>query len=779
LLGGLLTLAGGGRAAAQAKPAATEAVVQRARQLADKEEYPQAEQACLDAIKDAGGDANPSDVARWGRLENELVEVQIRMYKFREARERLAAALPVLQRPVAAGADDAGRRFELARAHGLLAAWAETCGRNAERLSSLRAAVAVLEKLAAEDPRRLEYGAELLRQKRAHAAALMTLGRFQESEAAYNEALKLGRRLMSDFPAAPRAVQEYALTCHNYGLLAREWGRAFEAARLMSEGIGHLAKLHREHGDGSEYWHELPAMHRNLAQVLASMGYTVEAAAANRGALRWGERLARQGSGAKKDAADAAVVPASLQGTGAATEPKSETERALAQAETAAREHPEVPRFRTRVVTAKGAAAMRLLAEGSRDKALRCAREMAEGADEVAAHSADVPTYQGMRADGRLILGMMQLRCGDAAGGEQTVREGLKLARDLAEANPEDPSIRYHVASETLTAATVFGAAGEADRARGLFNEAVAELEKLTRAHPKCPLYRRQLAETTVARGRLAVGGGDEAAAEAAYREGIGRWRQVAADFPSTGEFGHGLATALLALAGFMGRSDRHAEAEALVAEALRVHRGLAEAAPDRPEYRVALAEDYALWAQVKERQRQRTAAAEGYTQAIVLLDAAVKAVPSRRGWLGKVQDVLRMRADVLVALGKDAEAEADRKRVGELEETIQSPAVRLVRIEGRLDQGQLEPAVREADDLFLCCDVTAWQYHQLAGVYARAAGSPGAADKEAWAARAVESLRRAYEGGYRSSMPPDRDTQFQALAGRADFRELAAEKWK
>jgi tetratricopeptide (TPR) repeat protein len=774
----LLAISGVGPLGAQtAAPSRAEALLEQAKALAEGHRYAEAEQACLAALKEyeaRGGDA--ASRLPVCRCQNQLAEVQTRLHKFRDSQGRLAANRDALRPLLAQQPGDPALRLVLARACELQAGCTYASGRPVEAVAPLREAIGLVEKLAAEDPERAEYREELVRLLTTCGGYQTALARYPEAEAAFDEALKVGQKLVTDSPGAAKPMEELAHACNAYALLAREEGRPSRAADLLRESIRWLAKLESAYPDHPEYWHPLPAAYRTLTQPQGYRRNEAESAAAGREAERLEARLAAVPEAARKWLTDEDRVQGSLQVLDRTPREgrQAEVDRLARAWQKEVQDHPDAPRFRVQLSTAKALLALRFLSAGDKEPAVRAAREALELDEQLVGQFPDVPAYRTMSAEACFLNGITNLLCGKPAEGERYLQQGNAVLEKLAQEQPGDPQTRYRAAVALLNACQTLGGQGDAAGARRYFRASLALMKQLAEAFPQCPKYRREVAQTTITFGHLQLSQGDAAGAEASYREGVGLWRQLAADFPACPAFRQSLGDALANLCGYLYKNDRLADSGSLYPELIRLHEGLVRDSPQDPEHRATLANDYALYGRVMERQEQLALAAECYSRTIVCLDSARQLDPRQRDWLSRLRVILQDRAYVYQRLGRHAEHEADLRRAQELDEGLQPAVVRLARIRQRLDEGQPSPAMKEADDVFAEGALSASQWRELAGLYSRASAAD-AAQQEVFAARAVEALRRACEQGCAGAVPLNEDPQFHNLAGRADFQKLAA----
>jgi hypothetical protein len=729
----LLAHAGPARAqAAQAPavPSRPEALLAQGKALAEAHRYAEAEQVCAEALKgfEAGGGDAASRVSLY-RCQNQLADVQTHLYKFRDAQARLASNREAL-RQLAGQPGEAALRFELARTCELQASYVFAIGRSAETVAPLREAIDLLGKVAAEDSARPEYREELVKVLTTYAGTLMLLARYQDSEAAHEEALRVGRKLVGDLPTSAKGAEQLALACSSYAGLLRESSRHAQATDLLREAIRVMAKLESDHPDNPEYWYRLPGWYRILALQRGDLHGEAEGVAARREASRIESRLARVPEEARKWYTDQDRILGRLRQLARDNSfgPKADLARLAEPWEKGAREHPDAPLFRVQVAIAKALLAPRLRAVGAKEQALRALREGREAYRELAGRFPEVSAYRLALAEACYACGIAELEYGDPAAGDREMQQGQaefdKLARDL----PDDPHTRYRSGAALLRVYEILKRQGNVSGAIPCFRAALAVVQQLAKTYPQCPKYRRDAAETTFALGEVLLGSqGDRAGAETSFREGVQLWRQVVADFPACPAFRQSLARALAYLCDFLYKNDLPADPRPLYAEMVRQHDWLER----------------------------------------------------RHNWLERLRQALQDRAYVYQRLGRRADHDADLQRAEDLDEGLQPAVVRLCRIGQRLVERQQFPrAMTEAEDVFAEGTLTAAQWHQLAGLYARAAeSSADTAQQETYAARAVESLQRAAAEGYRAPTPLAADAQFHILAARPDFQKLAGTK--
>lgn len=747
------------------------------RKLAETKDLVEAEALCTRAIQEAEQRSRANPAAFSERLQgcqcrNQLAGVYVRSLRLAEARTVLTANIAALKEVAAAQPKDAAPRIELARCFRLQAEGFAAAELPVEALEGHRQSIDTLRKLLEEQPGHAECRKELIDELLKNAAILMRLARFQEAEAIYRDAVQLARKPTAP---SPEQVKQLGLTLNAYALLVREAGRFFEAAEMIREAIGLLKKLESEHSAQPELWCALPVLCRNLAQPLGYMKRTAEERATLRDAARIETKLTRLPPGPWKEEADAYRFMGILQTSNVqgfleqGTEPGSSPP----QAEERAKAHPGVPVYQYELVRLKVTQSVRAMAEGAPDRAHEQLRQAQELAAKLVAQFPDVPKYRQQQASVWSLTAMTHIIGGNAAEGEVLLPKGLAILDKLAADYPKVPRFRY-AASEVLMHLTLLHRAqGNLAEAGRFFTAALPLMKKLAEEYPLCPEYRRHYAQGYLTLGNLLLTRGEDAEAEKAIREGIRLWEKTAADFPQSREFRSAHGDAYAHLGHFLSTSGRRAEAEEAFRQTLLVHHRLATDFPREPECHAALAVDYARCGLTCENHQQFADACECYSRAIIALETALRLYPRQREWLGSLQVAYRQRGYMASRIGKQAEYESDLLRAKQVEERLDPSGLRLARVRQRLQEGALPSALQEAEDLYLDDDLDASEWHELAKCYARAVGDAEAARKDTLAVRAVQSLRRAIDGGYTNAVPLAKQEEFQGLAGREDFQRL------
>jgi tetratricopeptide (TPR) repeat protein len=779
----LLVVGGRGLDARAPEPAAVPVnpgtnLERRARELADADRLVEAEAAQVEAVRAwepgaSGGDA--ACRARWGRAHNDLAALQGRLHKFADAQALCGKTIQLLEGLATRFPAESDLRFEQARTHRVAADCYRTAGLPLEAVEQQRRGVRLLAQLARDHSRREDYRRELALRLTEHGNELVQLGRYAESETELREAVTVAAALAADFPQSAEPVQDLAAAHAALAQLGRESGRYTDASRSLVEAIRLLQRLAAEQPERPDLWRTLPFYCRSLAQVVTSANRPAEAEAARQAAGQWETRLARFPAPAAKPLRGADLIVGTLQDldTARLIKKKDELDTVLRASANGAKEHPEAPVFRVSLVAARMVDGLRLYAQGQPEEGQRQYRAALDAAQRLAADFPDVPQYRSVLGEVYCLNGGGCLIRGDVTAAEKFNRAGYDTFERLAADQPMVPLYLYRWSNAFATECRLRKTRGERREAARRVAASVAVLKRLVTDFPTSPEYRRQYIQGTFTLSNAYQEMQAHAEVEATLREGVRLWGQAVADFPTLGTFQMFLGNAQANLARYLADRGRPQEAEEGLRAALRSHQRLIESQPEEPSYRAAIAVVHAWCATHLESQKRLAEAAEAYASSAAALEAALKLAPRQREWLGLLRGTARQRAFLLLNLGRTAEYQAELRREQELGERLDRPLTRLLRVDSRIQEGQVAPAANEAEDLFQTGDLEASQWYDLATAFVRLAEVSKGDSKQALAARAVQSLSRAVEMGHPGVANVRDDPQFKLLAGRADFEQL------
>ena len=311
-------------------------------------------------------------------------------------------------------------------------------------------------------------------------------------------------------------------------------------------------------------------------------------------------------------------------------------------------------------------------------------------------------------------------------------RIACEQARDiwkaLAEQFPGRPNYRHQLAEAQLQMSTVYFYLKEYAAAREEIEQAEKIARKLVQQFPGVPYYQYCLASSEDALGNTLQREGDTVAARNKYIQARNTLQNLVDQFPALFKYRTQLAGFEVKLGENSVKSGQPAESLDYYSRAIKT---LTTGYPN--EYRNDL----------------------------------------RDRWL---ETTYRCRAQVLILLKRYSEAVEDWDRVIPLSQPRVQHGNRLSRAEAQIRAGQVEAALKEADELS-DLDGSRWAAigrYRIAALYAYASGLPESPPR--CADRAMELLKRAIDTGFKTpenitKMADDHD--LDPLRERDDFRSL------
>ena len=759
-----------------------DALLEKARQYVHNCQLPEAERTYLQALqldeqRLAADNVSTAVLLRWCQCRNELGELQFHLLKVPEAKALMKANIAYLKQVVPLRPKEPELRLQLAKTHHGFHRGYSHVKLHLEAETQEREAIDQLRQLIQEHPQREDYHLQLSQWLTDHASVLLLLGRYPEAEKTYQEAIRLAEKLTQSAPASkmPEYVHNLAVTYNAYAYLVRESGRFAETIDIIRTAIGLLSKLERDYPDRPEYWHPLPTLYHNLAQPLGYARSESEIKIARREASRIEAKLAQIPEASRKWQRDADKVLTSLdtRDIGRLLKQQQEMEIMYKQAEKMAQGHATSAYVQFSAAAAKSIRTVQLLARGRTAECKKEVRESLAIGEKLIAQSPDIPLYRHLQSEWEFSYFVLFFIEGNIPEGEKLLRAWAARHEKFANDYPKVPDFRFRLATKLAEVTIALAEQRRFKEAAGYYKMGQDVMKKLAQDFPTCPTYRRLYAEGFTSHGKFLSLAGMHTEAEAVAREGLQHWPKLIADFPTISEFRHNCALDYRILGQILSIQKKYPQAEEAFREMIRIEQKLVEENPRREQFQVDLARGYEWLAALYEKQERHKVASETYTRAILVWEKALQLNLRQRAWLGELRDIVQKRSIMHFKLGEQAAYESDLKRAKDLGEMLETPAARLVRVEYRVQEGELPRALQDAGDLFENVDLTDGQWYELAVFYTNAATKmTDASQKEALAGRAVASLRNAIEQGYdRTTL--SRDIRLQPLAQRDEFRKL------
>ena len=250
----------------------------------------------------------------------------------------------------------------------------------------------------------------------------------------------------------------------------------------------------------------------------------------------------------------------------------------------------------------------------------------------------------------------------------------------------------------------------------------------------------------------------------------------MAADFPAVPAYRQELALSYTNLGKLLAGLSKGAAAEEYIRKALAIQEKLAADFPAVFEYQLDLGGSYCnLGKWIRRKGGDLAESLKWLDRAIDCLQAVHEKEPRDVTAKQYLRNSHEGRALTFERLQKFAEAVKDWDRVIALSPPAKQPGYRASRAMSRLNAGMVAEAVAEVAELTKSPNWEASAWCDFACVYAVASGE--IADKKAeYADRAMEFLQKAVKAGYKDAALLKKDTDFDPLRDRADFKTLLAD---
>jgi serine/threonine protein kinase len=605
------------------------------------------------------------------------------------------------------------------------------------------------------------------------------LGDRQAALANYRKSIKIGRRLVEQFPRVAEYQDYLALSHHNLGVVLdeledRDEARAaFEACRAIRK------KLVEQFPSVSRYQQVLVTSHGSLGVLL-------------------------------RDLRDYATARAAL-------------EEGLAIAKKLVEQHPAVPEYQEAL--ARSHINLGNLLRDLRDyDAARTAFDAGITIRKklVEQHAAE-PEYQSELAGSHNDLGNLLSNTGDQEAARVAYEAGLAIQKKLTEQYPAMPEYKKDLASIHNNLGNSLKHLGDQGAARAAHEASLAIRKKLVEQFPAVPEYQSELAQSHINLGNLLNDFDDQDAARAAYEAGIAIQKKLVKQVPTVPEYQEALASSHVHLGNLLQSLRNYDAARAEYEAVLTIGKKLVEQFPAEPEYQGKLARSYNSLGILLSDFEDHAAARAAYEDGIAILKNLVEQFPavpayqvelggsycnlgalvSQTGKPAESLELFDMAVQVLKAvhdreprdvmakqflrnshqgralandlLLRHAEAVMDWDQVVELSAPAEKPDFRAIRAVSQVRAGMVAEAVAAVAELAQHPNWPAGQWCNFARIYS--IGSTEFPNKQLeHADRAMELLRKAVEAGYKNAERLKTDPNFGPLHDREDFKQLVAE---
>ena len=226
--------------------------------------------------------------------------------------------------------------------------WPST-GKSSEAEAEFRKALAILQKLADDNPAVTQFRSDLAGSHNNLGWLLQQTGKSSEAEAEYRKALAIQQKLADDNPAVTEFRSDLAVSHNNLGNLLSDTGKSSEAEAEYRKALAIQQKLADDNPAVTDFRSRLAVSHNNLGNLLSSTGKSSEAEAEYRKALAIQQKLADDNPAVTEFRSYLATshnnLGMLLSETGKPSEAEAEYRKALAIQQKLADDNPAVTQF--------------------------------------------------------------------------------------------------------------------------------------------------------------------------------------------------------------------------------------------------------------------------------------------------------------------------------------------------------------------------------------------------------------------------------------------------
>jgi tetratricopeptide (TPR) repeat protein len=423
-------------------------------------------------------------------------------------------------------------RQHLASTNGKLTGVLEAAGQYREAEQACTRALALYEKLAAEDTQNPGLRESLAACHFTRADQLRAAGQKAKANEAFERALALYEKLAAEYPLHPVYRDKLAACHYTRGEQLRSAGRLAKAEEEFRRAMALEEGLAIENPNNRAYRRHLAEALQGLGTVLADTGRLREAENQFRQALEIQEKLVADSPlrvyrfGLAVSHNDLGIV---LQATGRPAEAEKALRQAVALGEKLVAESPDDTDYRHQLARHAFNLGNLLDFTGRPREAEKPLRQAVGYYEKLLAGPTN--DFRSEFAGVLNSLGVVLRKTGRAREAESVYRQAIAVWEKLALAYPDKPEAKTLLAGTLSNLARLLHRQGEWAKARPLVERAIRCQEDALKQLPKSPPYRHLLREHHLLLADTLLGQGDhrQAARTAAdlVRAFPGRWQEA------------------------------------------------------------------------------------------------------------------------------------------------------------------------------------------------------------------------------------------------------------
>jgi tetratricopeptide (TPR) repeat protein len=365
---------------------------------------------------------------------------------------------------------------------------------------------------------------------------------------------------------------------------------------------------------------------------------------------------------------------------------------------------------------------------------------------------------------------------GRFADAEVLFRQTVKVEQALADAEPHVPQWRFELAVAHLNLGQILLAAGQLAEAKDSLLQSIKLGQQLLDGHPAVPLYRQRLAAAYHYLGRVHAAAGRAREAEQAVLRAAELRQPLLEKRRAEATVRHEQAFSWYQLAVWWLPARRHADAESALLKAISLWKELLREQPGVAERARVLGNTLSRLGQLKMHTARPLEAVAHASEAIHWLNDAVNQAPKHAQARLFLRNAHWLRAEARTRLGLHAEAITDWDRTIALDTGTLRRTFRQLRAASLASSGKHAEATAEVERLVEAGELSASVLYGLACVVSVAAkAAPPGEVRERYAARALELLQRAVDGGFADVRRIETSPELAAVRQCEGFRKVLA----
>ncbi len=555
---------------------------------------------------------------------------------------------------------------------------------------------------------------------------------------------KLRDQLQADRDTRTEALAQLASANLDLAATAREIGSMADALRSCSESVAILERLARDHPAVSQFQNDLATARHKLGYLQSASGLFREALESYRSALAIRERLAALNSSSTVFQRNLAQshnnIGNLLSETGRLTEALESYRQALRIRDRLARHDATDARYQHELAESYHNIGNRLAETGQTTQALESYQRAVDIRERLVLNDPTLTKCEGDLSTDHFGIGVLLQDTGRPTAAMVSYKRALTIQQRLARENPAVNEYWALLAQSHHNIGSVLKQTGQPALALQSYQQALTIGERLVRDNPAVAQFQNQLALVHAEHGDLSYRTGHPAEALESDRRALAIWEEIGRNNPAVTEFQNGQASVHYNVGCALSDLGRLTEAAGSYRRALVILERLAHENPSVWSYQSHLGDTRHNIAEIEMAQGQWRLAREDLEQAVKHQRLALAAIPNDPSHSRSLRAHLLKLAKVFQLLCQPREV------------------IRVSRELAAQPRG-------EATELY-----------NLACVLALSVPIPRGAEKEALAAEAVQTLRKAVAAGWNDAVHTCRDSDLIALHDNDDFRRLLAE---